>query len=151
MNGRQRLLSHSARLQKTGKEGALAQLQDAPLDRASPRLPVPIEVAVPLGTAHRALLALGRACSGADLQFHQPFYRKADHLPQQIGVSGLLDEVPQVHHVVCPLDRLEVLQGLDLYLSPDIFSGIPPHRDPSAISSSNGFRMPTCSATPRWA
>lgn len=39
------------------------------------------------------LLAIGRACHGADLRPHQAFGRKADHLAQQIGARGLLHKV----------------------------------------------------------
>ena len=40
-------------------------------------------------------------CAGqaADLQLHQPFGRKADHLAQQVRIRGLLHKVAEVHHV----------------------------------------------------
>jgi hypothetical protein len=36
----------------------------------------------------------------AHLQLHQPLRRKADHLAQQVGIRGLLDQPSQGHHLV---------------------------------------------------
>jgi hypothetical protein len=60
-------------------------------------VPVALAVAVGLGLARRALLAVAGAGEFAHLQFHQPLSGEADHLPQQIGVGGLLHERAQVH------------------------------------------------------
>ena len=64
------------------------------------RLPVPITIAVALDQTLGALLAVGRASQAADLQLHQPFGRKADHLAQQIDVGALLHQPAQGHHLV---------------------------------------------------
>ena len=88
------------RLQEAGEVRALAQLRDAQLDRAGAGLPVALPVAVALGQPLRVLLAIGRPGQAADLHLHQPLGGKADHLPQQIGVGGLLYERAQVHDLV---------------------------------------------------
>ncbi len=43
---------------------------------------------------------MGGARLGANLEFHQPFGRKADHLAQNIRVGGLLHKRAKVHHLV---------------------------------------------------
>ena len=68
--------------------------------RPGPRLPDPVAVAVALDQPLGALLAPGRAGQAAHLQLHQPLGGKADHLAQQIGVGGLLDQAAQGHHLV---------------------------------------------------
>jgi hypothetical protein len=82
----ERLLGHPPRLQKAREVGALAQLGNAQLNRAGAGLPGPVTVAVALHQALGALLAVTGAGEGADLQLHQPFGGKADHLTQQVGV-----------------------------------------------------------------
>jgi hypothetical protein len=47
---------------------------------------VALTVAVALGQALRALLAIGSAGEGAHLQFHHALGHEANHLAQQIGV-----------------------------------------------------------------
>ena len=96
----QRLLGHPPRLQEAGEVAALPQLRDAQLDRAGARLPVALAIAVALGQPLGALLAVAGAGQAAHLQLHQPLGGKADHLPQKIGVGGLLHQRPQVHHLV---------------------------------------------------
>ena len=97
---RQRLLGHPPRLEEAGEVRAPPQLRDAQLHRSGPRLPVPVAVAVALDQPLRALLAPGRAGQAAHLQLHQPLGGEADHLAQQIGVGGLLDQAAQGHHLV---------------------------------------------------
>jgi hypothetical protein len=80
-HGGEGFLRHPPRLQEAGKIAAGAQLGDAQLDRAGPRLPDPVAVAVALGAAFEALLAVSRAGQRADLHLHQPLGGKADHLP----------------------------------------------------------------------
>lgn len=58
--------------------------------QARPGLPVPIAIAVSLGQSEAILLAVARAGLRADLERHQLFGSKADHIPQQISVA-LLD------------------------------------------------------------
>ena len=96
----ERLLRHPPRLEEAREVGALPQLGDAQLDRAGAGLPVPIAIAVALRQPLGALLAIGGAGQLADLQLHQPLGGKADHLAQQVGVRGLLDQATQAHHLV---------------------------------------------------
>jgi hypothetical protein len=44
------------------------------------------------------LLAVWRTGQAADLHLHQQLGGKRDHIPQTIGVRGLLDPRAQVHH-----------------------------------------------------
>jgi hypothetical protein len=37
------------------------------------------------------------ASEALDLQLHQPLRSEADHLAQEVGVGGLLQQVTQVH------------------------------------------------------
>ena len=69
------------RLEKAQKVRAGAQFH-----RAGAGVPATLTVAFALGQALRALLTLGSAGEGTDLQFYQPLGRKADHLAQQIGI-----------------------------------------------------------------
>lgn len=96
-DGGQRFLRHAPRLEEAGEVGAAAQLRDSQLDRAGPRLPVPVAIAVALDQPIRALLAPGRAGQATHLQLHQPFGGEADHLTQKIGVRGLLDDGFHAH------------------------------------------------------
>jgi hypothetical protein len=96
---RQRLLGHAPGFQKAREVAALPELRDAQFDRPGARLPVPVTISVALRPPRRVLLAIGRAGHSTDLQFHQPFGRKANHLAQKVRVRGLLDEVAQVRHV----------------------------------------------------
>ena len=87
-HGRKRLLGRSARLQKGREVAPLAQPGNAQLDRARPRLPVPVAVAIAVRQAIGAPLAMGRTGRGAHLQFHQPLGGEADHLTQQSGIRA---------------------------------------------------------------
>jgi hypothetical protein len=53
-----------------------------------------------LREAFGILLAIARPGHALDLQLHQAMGRKADHLAQQIRVRALLDQRPQVHHLI---------------------------------------------------
>jgi len=96
----ERLLGQPAGLQEPREVRPLAQLGDAQLDRPGPGLPVPVPVAVALDQPLGALLAMGRPGQGAHLQLHQPLGRKADHLPQHVGVRALFHQPAQGHHLV---------------------------------------------------
>ena len=91
-DGGERLLGEPSRLQEAGEVRALAQLRDAQLDRAGAGLPGALPVAVALRQTLGALLAIGGSGQAGDLHLHQALGRKADHLPQQVGVGGLLYE-----------------------------------------------------------
>src|SRR5690606_1644854 len=99
-HGRQRLLGHAAWLQKAGEVASLPELGNAQLDRARPRLPVTVPVAITLGRPKRVLLAIGGSGRRSHLHLHQPLRGKADHLAQKISIRRLLHEGSQVHHVV---------------------------------------------------
>ena len=53
---------------------------------------------VALRQARAALLTIVSTGLGADLQLHQPFGSKADHLAKQVGIGALLYQRTQVHH-----------------------------------------------------
>lgn len=89
---RQSLLCHAARFKKAREIAACAKLGNAQLDCACPCLPVPVAIAVALGQSKTILLAIARAGLCADLQRHQLLGSKADHIPEQIGISALLNE-----------------------------------------------------------
>ena len=97
-DGRQRLLHRAPRLEKGREIGAGAQARDTKFDTAGPGLPVAIAMAVTLRQSLGGLLAVVGAGLGTDLQLHQTFGGKADHLTQQIGISALLHQRAQVHH-----------------------------------------------------
>src|SRR5690606_14331855 len=96
---RQSLLGHAARIQEAREVAAGAKLWNAQLNGARPCLPVPVAIAVALGQSEAILLAIARASLRADLQRHQLLGSEADHLPEQIGISALLNERAQVHHI----------------------------------------------------
>jgi hypothetical protein len=99
-DGRKRLLGHASRLQEAGKARALPELRNAQLDRAGARLPIALTVAIALGQTLGALLAQSGTSQAADLPFHQALRGKADHLAQQVGIRGLLQQTLQAHHLV---------------------------------------------------
>ena len=86
---RQRLLRQPPRLPGRRGSSCLPLLRDAQFHRPGERLPGPLAVAVALIEPLRAILAPGGAGQPA---FHQPRSGEADHLVQQIGVGGLLQE-----------------------------------------------------------
>ena len=59
------------------------------LDRAGPRLPVALAVAITLNQPLGILLAVPSAGQAAHFELHQPLGRKTDHVAQKIGVRGL--------------------------------------------------------------
>src|SRR5580658_4517343 len=94
------LLGQPARLEKARKVAALAQLGDAKLHRAGPRLPVALAVAVALRKAIGRALAMRRSRAAFDVQLHQPLGRKADHPAQKVRVRGLLQKRLKRHSFV---------------------------------------------------
>src|SRR5580658_4390110 len=94
------LLGQPARLEKARKVAALAQLGDAKLHRAGPRLPVALAVAVALRKAIGRALAMRRSRAAFDVQLHQPLGRKADHSAQKVRVGGLLQKRLKRHSFV---------------------------------------------------
>jgi hypothetical protein len=84
-DGGERLLGQAPRLEQAGEVGALAQLRNAQLDGAGPRLPEAITITIALREPLGALLAVAGPGQAGHLQLHQPFGRKADHLAQEIA------------------------------------------------------------------
>src|SRR5262249_55268754 len=68
-------------------------------------LPDTVAVAIAMGQAFLALLAISRSRQAFDLELHQSLDGKADHLAQQIGVGGPLHKRPQIHPVGRTLDE----------------------------------------------
>src|SRR5208283_1240755 len=62
------LLPQPARLEKAGEVAARAQLRDAQLDRAGPRLPIAVAIAVALSQAVRRALAMRRTGAAFNVQ-----------------------------------------------------------------------------------
>jgi len=56
-------------------------------------------VAVAVGQAIGVAAALGGSGEGFDFQLHQTLCGEADHLAQEVGVGGLLQQFSQVHVV----------------------------------------------------
>ena len=94
----QRLLSHPARFQKAGEVASLPELGDAQLNGPGARLPVTLAVTIALNKPRGRLLAVASTRQAADFHLHQPLGSKGDHIAQNIGVRGLLDQRAQVHH-----------------------------------------------------
>ena len=96
-HSRERLLGGAPRFQKGRQIAALAQLGDGEIDPARPRVPGPLAIAVavvePLGAAR----AGWHAGPGFDLQLHQALGRKGQHLPHEVGISPLLDQLKKRH------------------------------------------------------
>jgi hypothetical protein len=91
---------NQARFEESGEIAAGAQLGNAQLDAAGPRLPGPVAIAVALGPAVNALFAIRRAGKRPDLQLHQPLGGNGHHLAQDSGIGGLLSQALQAHHLV---------------------------------------------------
>jgi len=109
----QRLLRRAPRLQEGREVGALAQLGDAQIDGAGPRLPGPLAVAVALGQPLVTAFAVAGTGQRLDLQLHQALGGKADHLAQEVGVGALPNQLlksdPVLGHRVTP-SRLMVVK-----------------------------------------
>ncbi len=86
------LLGEPSRLQEAREVRALAQLRNAQLDRPGAGLPGALPIAIALRQTLCALLAVAGSGQAGHLHLHQALGRKADHLPQQVGVGDLLYE-----------------------------------------------------------
>ena len=58
---------------------------------------VPVPVAITLIEPVRRPCARRGAGPGLDLEFHEPLRGEADHLTQEVGVGGLLQQLLEVH------------------------------------------------------
>lgn len=111
-HGGQRFLDGAPRLEERRKVGTGPKARDPQLDAARAGLPVPVAVPVALRQPLTALLAVLGAGLRADLQFHQPLGREADHLAQKIRIAALLHERAQVHHRFGHRDHPSVQVGV---------------------------------------
>src|SRR5260221_4399817 len=93
-------LRHPPGFQKTREVRALAQLRDAQLDVAGPRLPVPVTVAIALGQSLERPFAMDSAGQPLNFQLHQPLSGKADHVTKHIGIGVLLKQRTKRHHLI---------------------------------------------------
>jgi len=103
-----------ARVEEAGEIASLPELGDAQVDRACPRLPGAIAIAVALHHSFAALRAPGSAGDRLHLHLHQPLRGEADHLAEEVRIGGLLDQALQVHHLVGHRD----VSGIALVLQP---------------------------------
>jgi hypothetical protein len=102
----ERLLGPPPRLQQpVGEVAALAQLRDGELDRAYPRVPVALAVAVTAIDPLRRALPVRRAAELVRLRTHQRLRHLLHHRPQQIR-ARLLELLAQpARHVHRVLDH----------------------------------------------
>jgi hypothetical protein len=100
----ERLLSPAARLQQPVREvRALAQPRHRELDRADPRVPVALPVAVAAVDPLRRALTVTSAAHGLRVGAHQSFRELLDHRPQQIRarlLKLLAQPARDVHRVL---------------------------------------------------
>ncbi len=96
----QRLLRHPARFREAGAVAPLAPLRALQLDRAGPRLPDPVAVAVALRDPGRRTLAGRGPGKALDLKRHRTLDREGDRLAKQVRLGTLRQQRPQGHHVV---------------------------------------------------
>ena len=87
----QRLLGHPPRLQEAREVAPLPQLRDLQLDRAGPRLPGPVAVAVAVGDTIRRAFAVSGAGQALDLPALTEFPAAAF---EQIATSAGLKDTP---------------------------------------------------------
>lgn len=96
----QRLLHRPARLQKAGKIRSLAQLRDAQVERAEPRLQRSVAITIAIGQSTvRAFMPAG-ADQRFDIGVHDDLQHGLRQRTQEIAVVGLLDGFDQRHSVV---------------------------------------------------
>jgi hypothetical protein len=95
----QRLLAPSARLQETGEIiiTALADFWYTQFNRSGAGVPLAPTVAVAVGETIGIAAAVSGSGEGLDFQLHQSLRGEADHLTQEVGVGGLLQQLSEVH------------------------------------------------------
>jgi len=76
-----------------GKNEPDPELRDAQLDGPGAGLPVAIAVAVALVDARGRALAVAGAGQPFHLQFHHAGSDEGDHLPEEVGVGALLNQL----------------------------------------------------------
>ena len=94
-DGSERLLGGAPRLQEGWKVRALPELRDGELDRPGARLPGALAIAVALIDALRRAFAMGGADEAFDVHVHHAVGEEGDHLPEEIGVRALFNELFQ--------------------------------------------------------
>ena len=88
-----RLLAHPPRLEEAGKVAALADFRYAQRNRARAGIPLARTVSVAMGQAIGVAATVRGSGQGLDFQVHQPLRGEADHLTQEVGVGGLLQQL----------------------------------------------------------
>ena len=63
-------------------------------------LPIALTVAVAMCETFGGTGTVRRTGEALDLQFHEPLGAEADHLAQEVGVGGLLQQATEVHVLV---------------------------------------------------
>src|ERR1700722_1481933 len=79
---------------------ALPQPRDAKFDGSGAGLPIALTVAVAMCETVGGTGTVRSTGEALDLQFHQALGAEADHLAQEVGVGGLLQQATEVHGVV---------------------------------------------------
>ena len=85
---------------KRGKVRSLAQLRDAQVERAEPRLQRPVAIAVAVGRAARPRVHAGRRRPAPPRRLHDDLQHRLGQRTQEIAVVGLLDRFDQRHSVL---------------------------------------------------
>ncbi len=93
------LLGHSPWFEKAGEVATLPQLRNAQFDGAGAGLPVTFAVTVAVGEAVGVAGSVRGTGEALDLQLHQALGAEADHLAQEVGIGGLLQQATEVHGV----------------------------------------------------
>jgi hypothetical protein len=101
-----RALHRPARLQKAGEVRSLAQLRDAQIERAEPRLQRPVAITVAIGQSTVTAFVPSAADQGLDIGVHNDPQHRLRQCTQEIAVVGLLYRFDQRHSVVGHRDLL---------------------------------------------
>jgi hypothetical protein len=94
------LLGHPPWLKEAREIAALPQPRDAKFDGSGTGLPIAFTVAVAMCQTVGGTGTVGSTGAALDLQFHQALGAEADHLAQEVGVGGLLQQATEVHVLV---------------------------------------------------
>ena len=94
------LLGHSPWFEEAREVAALAELRNPQFDGSGAGLPIALAVAVAMGEAIRRTSAAWGTGEALDIELHQTLRSEADHLAQEVGVGGLLQQVTEVHVLV---------------------------------------------------
>jgi len=104
-----------SRFEKTGEIAALTKLRNAQVDRAGPRLPEAIAVAVPGVLSRNASLVVGGAAATLDIELHHPPGHDLQHLAPHVDVAAIGDEFLGLNHTEFATNR-SVMDDLKILL-----------------------------------